>query len=634
MSTLRLRALAALLLLLLSACGGAAPRPLSLTIAHVNDTHSALEPADETLVVAGQTLRAKLGGVARLKTALDEVRAREKNVLTLHAGDAVQGTLYFNLFNGEPEFEFLNLLGFDAMAVGNHEFDRGPALLGRLAGQARFPLLSANIDASGEAALAGRIRPYTLRSVEGQLVALLGSTTPATPLMTSGVGQARFAEPGPVLAALVRELKALGVNKIILLSHNGYEADLELARTVPGLDVIVGGHSHTLLGDAAGLARLGLRPAGPYPTVVQGPEGAPVLVAQAWKWGEVLGVLTVHFDAEGRVAGHSAAPVLLAGEEFRVAGRPVDPASPDFAQFHAQVLEALRDSGMARSVAPDPDMLRRLEPYARQVAQVQNAPLGARATVDLLRGSANDPGPLVADAYLAKSPGAQVALVGAGGLRRDLFAGELSLGMVMGLLPFGNTLVRLELSGAELKAALEEAVEFRLSARPPRGGDLRTLPVIHTAGLSYVIRPAEPKGQRIQKVLLRRADGGQAPLDLAATYSVVTNSFLAGGGDGLAPLKNASGPRLDTGYLEHDVLAEHLTALGVVEPVPLRVVIELPGQGVERPALRLPKGRRSGEKLGDSFGDRPGDRSGLEFPQSARPLWPGLGLPPALGAAA
>lgn len=576
----------ALFALALAACAPQAHAPLRLKIAHVNDTHSALEAVDENLTLkldnGEQKVRARLGGMARLKTALDAARAGEPNVLTLHAGDAVQGTLYFNVFQGAAEFDFLNALGLDAMCLGNHEFDKGPAQLGRMLALARFPVLAANVDASAEPALAGRIRPYVVRrfaTAQGaEAVAVIGATTPTTPQITGDVGRVRFLDPAPVLRALVRQLEADGVNKIILLSHNGYDADQKLARTVPGLDVIVGGHTHSLLGDRAALADLGLNAAGPYPTLVSGPQGAPVLVVQAWRWGEVLGELAVEFDAAGRITGHSAGARLLVGEPFSVGGQPVDPASARGKALRA----ALVAGGAARVVAEDPALLAKLAPYAEKVAAFQNAPLGVSIATDLIRGTATDPGPLVADAYLAKVPGAQLALVGAGGIRKDLLAGPVTQGQVLGVLPFGNTLVEMDITGAQLKEALEEAVEFRIATRPPESGDLRKLALLHPAGFSYVIHPLRPKGSRVDALTLPGPGGSGAPLDLAATYRLVTNSFLAGGGDGLTSLKGIGANRVDTGFLEHDALIELLRSRGahgpVAPPAGQRVVIELPAR--------------------------------------------------------
>lgn len=584
-------ALAALFLLLL-ACARPAPqqaqapqaseKPFRLTILHVNDTHSALEPAEAAVTLEGRKMAAKLGGFARLKTALDEARARagaEAAPLTLHAGDAVQGTLYFNVFQGSADFAFLNLLGIDAMTLGNHEFDKGPGLTGQLLGMARFPVVSANIDASGEPALAGGLRPYVVVEKAGRKIGVIGVTTPGTPNLVASVGGAKFLKAAPAVARAAKELAEQGVDIVVVLSHLGYEADLALARAVPGLDVIVGGHSHTLLGDPARLRPLGLRPAGPYPTVVKGPDGGTALIVQAWRWGMALGELSVAFDALGRVADWKGQSTLLAGAGFKAEGQDITPAGSDY----PALLAALTASGAARAVAPDPEVERRLAPYAAQLDTFRHAPIGATAVESLVRGSASDPGPVIADAYRAAVPGAQAAVLMPGNVRADLFQGALTLGQIMGVLPFGNTLFALELTGAELKSALEDAAEFKLRVRPSEGtgvAELRRAMLLHASGLTCVIRADAPRGQRIRDLRIQGQDGSFSAIDPAASYRVVTNSFLAGGGDGASTLKNAP-RREDTGILETDALTDHLRGLGTVRPVRpdsrVRVVIEPEG---------------------------------------------------------
>ena len=368
-------ALLALLALLLGACSAhrPPPGPFSLTIAHINDTHSNLEPVDTGLVLAGETVKARLGGFARLKTALDEVRASEENVLVLHAGDAVQGTLFFNVFQGRADIDLLNQLGLDAMTLGNHEFDKGPGLTGALAARARFPMLAANIDVSGEPALDGRIRPSVVRLFGEQRVGVIGVTTPTTPRITADVGGAVFLPAAPAVAAQVRELLGQGVDRIVVLSHLGFEQDIALAKAVAGIDVIVGGHSHTLLGDPARLAQLGLTPAGAYPTEVRGPDGGKTLVVQAWRWGMQLGLLRVRFDAGGVIVEHSARPMILAGEDFSQGGKPVPKDSP----LQARLAAALSASGAARIVPEDVGIVARLAPYVREIAPFRAAPVGA-----------------------------------------------------------------------------------------------------------------------------------------------------------------------------------------------------------------------------------------------------------------
>lgn len=554
-----------LLALLLALCACARPQPLRLELAHLNDTHSNLEPVDERLVLQvdgqPQAVRAKIGGMARLKTALDAARSQTPGLVLLHAGDAVQGTLYFNVFHGRPEFELLNALGVDAMCLGNHEFDKGPQALGRMLALARFPVLAANVDASKEPALAGRWRPYAILRVPTkggtEPVGVIGATTPTTPRITADVGRVRFSDPAPAIRRAVAELSSQGVNKIVLLSHNGYEDDLRLAKSVAGLDVVIGGHSHTLLGDRRALAALGLSPAGPYPTVVSGPDGGTTLVAQAWKWGEVLGRLRVDFDAQGRITGHSAAPALVMDKAFSQDGRPVDPASAQGAALAA----AARASGAAAFPAEDPAMLAALAPYTQRIKGFQNAPVGATLSQDLVRGAASDPGPLVADSCLAAVPEADIALMNQGGLRRDLPAGPVTQGQVMGLLPFANTLVVLEVSGQQLKDALEDALASQIAAR--HGEALRPP---HPAGFTYAVDAARPKGRRITALARMTPGGGSAPILPGDALRLVVNSFLAGGGDGMDTLRGIDA-RTDTGIAGSDAFAAYLARLGASGPV-------------------------------------------------------------------
>ncbi|MBE0557497.1 MAG: metallophosphoesterase, partial [Proteobacteria bacterium] len=287
------RTLVAIVIVILAACGGSGeqPQPLTLTIAHVNDTHSHLEPSDnewETFVIDGVDTSVKIGGVTRLKTALDELRGSRENVLFLHAGDAVQGTLYFNVFQGDADIDFLNYLGVDAMTFGNHEFDKGAAMAGRFVARASFPILSANIDVSREPSLAGKVAPYLIKQYGSERVGIIGVTTVDTAVTSSPGDTVSFNDVTKSVAEAVISLAAIGINKIIVLSHIGYDEDVKLANAVAGIDVVVGGHSHTLLGDPAQFAPLGITSVdeilkGRYPTVVKGPENETALVVQGWR---------------------------------------------------------------------------------------------------------------------------------------------------------------------------------------------------------------------------------------------------------------------------------------------------------------------------------------------------------------
>jgi 5'-nucleotidase len=538
------------LLLLQSCCA-----PLySLTIAHLNDSHSHLEATPVNLTINGLETRAQLGGFGRLQTLVDQMRADSPNFLLLHAGDAVQGTLYFTLFKGTVEFDFLNRLGVAAMAIGNHEFDRGPAAIAGFLDRARFPLLSSNIDFSSEAAIAGRVPGRLIYELSGERIGIFGLTTTTTPQTTPDVGNVRFLDCVAAARRQVAELEGEGVDKIIALTHLGYQEDLRLAAAVNGIDLIVGGHSHTLLGDRASLKGIGLVAEGPYPSEVRTPDGGRTLVLQAWQWGQLLGKLKVTFDSAGRVREYVPGAVIPVAESFTRNGVPVPPDSPEY----REIVQALRLTGMVRIVAEDTATLAALAPYSAQLVGLRAKPV-ARAAEDLPRGINSGPGPLIADSMLQALPGAELALLNYGGVRKDLTAGMITVGDLLELMPFGNSLVLLELSGAELKQALEEGIAFLLAKY---GRDHPALPYV--AGISFGVLPAAASGSRVVSLAVRGRDGTYRPVDPAGIYRTVVNSFLAGGGDGFSVFKNSRRFRSDSGIIDSDALAEFLAGAGVL----------------------------------------------------------------------
>ncbi|MGH9594314.1 MAG: metallophosphoesterase, partial [Bryobacteraceae bacterium] len=283
----------------------------TMTILHVNDTHDRIEPT----VIQGKPY----GGMARLGTLIEKYRKSDPNPIFLHAGDAFQGTFYFNVYEGLADVAFLNALHLDAMAVGNHEFDRGPGVLGVFARNAQFPLVSANVDVDAEPALKDEVHRSAIVVRGRERIGVVGATVPRLP---------EISQPGPNVhmrdleASVQAEVDALGkagVNKIVLLTHVGYEGELELAKTIHGADVIVGGHSHTLLGTTT--APGWPKSSGPYPTVVANADGGKTLVVQAWEGEKVLGRLQVTFDDKGRVKRWSNTAPIAVDESV-----PEDPA--------------------------------------------------------------------------------------------------------------------------------------------------------------------------------------------------------------------------------------------------------------------------------------------------------------------
>lgn len=540
------------LLFFLASCAGVRQQQFQMTLAHLNDTHSHLESLDVETNLDGEPITIQAGGFGRLKTVLDRMRREDPELLLLHAGDAVQGTLYFTCFDGSLDFDFLNLLGVDAMTFGNHEFDRGTAPIPGWIARSRFPWISTNIDFSKEPAISPLVKPYVIKTLHGEPVALLAVTTETTPRSTIGLGNTVFRNAVESVQQQVAALSASGVNKVVLLSHLGYEQDKALASQVSGVDVIVGGHSHTLLADGQGLSDIGLIPEGPYPTVVQAPDGSRVLVLQAWKWGMVLGHIEIGFSPDGEVTGYRASPVMPVGENFRNSEGPVLRGS----EAGRGIRQRLEGTGIVQIAPEDPAIVVALKPYVAKLERFR-AERVAVATRDMPIGADSGPGPLAAASMLRAAPGAVVAILNYGGVRKGFTAGPVTLADVLEALPFANTLVRVNLSGAELKQTLEDALEFLHSKY---GHDTAAAPYL--AGARMRVEPSAPAGSRIRSLSIRDGNGGLQPVQEEAIYPTVVNAFLAGGGDGFGIIAKATGE--DTGIIDSDAFLDYLKQLGTI----------------------------------------------------------------------
>lgn len=486
-----------------------ADRPIRITIVHSNDMHDHVQPTK----IRG----ANYGGYARQATLIKQIRAQEKNVLLVNAGDMFQGTLYFNVYEGLAEAAYMNAVRYDAMAVGNHEFDMGPATLGRFAGLVTFPLLSANLDVQNEPALNGKIASSAVVKVGGQRVGLVGAVTPELPTISSPGKNVQLKDLTTSVQSAVDALTKQGVNKIVLITHIGYEEDKKLVTRLHDVDVIVGGHSHTPLGtpDLSGWS-----PArGPYPTLVNDVQNREVPIVQAYEWSKVLGEITLDFDGRGHLKKIVKAQPIVVDEKI-----PED--------LEVKSLVAALEKPI-------------LDLQTKEVGTAAVAiPKEANATGESLMAN------VVADAMLeaTEKTGAVAAFVNAGGVRASLEAGPITYGMAIAVQPFGNTLTYLDLTGAELKAALEEGVGTGGELNPSRNS-------------SYRIDRSKPGGERVSEVVV----AGQ-PLDLAKTYRVAFLSFTASGGDAHVVLQNAKGTRGDTGLIDLDALLTYAKAHSPLNP--------------------------------------------------------------------
>ncbi|MFB4331308.1 5'-nucleotidase C-terminal domain-containing protein [Paenibacillus sp. CR_12] len=466
-----------------------------LTILHTNDTHANLDTVSSP------------DNIARRVTAIKEAKANAVNPLLVDAGDVFSGTLYFNQYLGLADLEFMNLVQYDAMTFGNHEFDKGSEVLNDFIEHAKFPFVSSNVNFSADALLTqkfkdevtrdakdGTIYPAIIMEVDGEQVGLIGLTTEDTANIASP-GDVTFENAVQKAKDTVAMLRNEGINKIVVLSHLGYDVDVNLAKEVEGIDIIVGGHSHTKLDQA----------------VVDRSDSEPKLIVQTGEKGQFLGQLEVVFDDEGVLQEWNSS--LISVDE--------------------------KDSNEQYVIQPDPEALQILntkyKPGVEELKQTEVGTTevklnGVRADV---RTKETNLGNLIADGMLdaaqAAGTNAVIALQNGGGIRESIEAGKITMGDVMTVLPFNNDLVTITLTGAEIKEAMENGV----SKTPAQDGRFP-----HIAGMRFYYDSTKPVGSRVLRIEVKGKNGYE-PIDMNKSYEVATNAFTAKGGDFYASLEKA-----------------------------------------------------------------------------------------------
>lgn len=422
----RLRLLFCCLFWLLFLGAPAQSREAALRLLYVNDFHGFAEPYQPL----GST--ELLGGAAYLAGAVDRLRP-ERPTLLLAAGDMIQGNNWANLFYGKSSIELMNAMGFDAMVVGNHEFDFGQKVLLERIKEAGFPVLGANVQGLA------RLKPYVIKTIGGIRVAIIGVVTADTPVSTNprNVAGLKFSPPEVVVARYLKELKGKA-DLMVVLSHLGYPEDRALAQKVPGIDVIIGGHTHTKL---------------EAPAVVN-----HTIIGQAWEHAKALGALDLDLK-DGKIvkfAGHL--------EEIKPASGHADKEAQRIVAQYSRQVDALLDKVVGETEVDLDD----------EQVRTRETNLGDLVT-DIMRAAA----------------GADAALINGGTIRTSIHRGKIKAKDIYAALPFDNYLVAIRLTGRQLREALEHGV----SGLEERAGRFPQV-----SGLSFTYRRSAPVGSRVGEV--------------------------------------------------------------------------------------------------------------------------------------
>lgn len=532
-----------------------------LTVMHTNDTH------------------AHLAEVARRATLVKQVRSEVDNSVLFDAGDVFSGDLYFTKWFGLADLGFMNYMGYDAMTFGNHEFDQGTKTLSEFVTQAQFPLVSSNIDFSKDRHMNPLLKaptvidttqpkttgnagvyPYVTLDVDGQKVGVFGLTTEDTAETSSPGKDVIFRDAVEAAQETVEAMEKAGLNIIIGVSHLGYARDKNLAEAVEGIDLIVGGHTHTTLSKPV--------------VVTDSSYNTPTVIVQANEWGKFLGRVDLEFDKNG---------VVLTGEaELRGQLIPVD-----------------------EQVAEDKQAKDMLAPYNEELKELMNQIIGKAAIIldgkrENVRSKETNLGNLIADGMLVKAKelkNADIAITNGGGIRASIDQGEITMGELRTVMPFGNTLFVMDVTGQQLKDGLENGIS---------GAKLADLPgkFPQIAGMKFKWDPSAQAGNKVFDVEIMKGSR-YTPLVMTETYRMATNSFVAKGGDGYKSFAEAIAEgkyNEDLGYPDYEIFMEHVTKLGgeVSPPLEGRIIEQKkpvsPGDGGSSPG----SGSESGESGGSS----------------------------------
>lgn len=501
--------------ILLLAQGTALAREYQLTILHTNDHHGHFQKFAPYPVK-------DVGGLAAQSTLVNVVRAEvEKaggHVLLLSAGDVNTGVPESDLLDAEPDFKIMSMIGYDAMTLGNHEFDNPLEVLQKQKEWASFPFLSANIVRKGTDELL--FEPYTIKEIDGLQVAILGLTTEKVPslVLPDNVKDLEFLSVIDTARKYVPELKEKA-DLVIALTHIGYykpesgkTGDVQLAEAVPAIDVIVGGHTHTSLDE---------------PVVV-----GTTLIVQADGYSEKVGRLNLTVDSEkNKVVAHTYELMPVNGKK-RV-------------KYNGKKYYTYVGTGFVE----DQEVLGAMKPYLEGADKLLNKPVGTAAAElvggkSISRSQETNLGNLITDGMRAKT-GADIAMQNGGGIRAGIAPGAITYRDVLTVQPFGNTLVEMQLTGAQVVEVLNMA-----ATQVESGGFL------HLSGLTVTYNQQAAKAEKVMV--------DNKPIDLEKTYKVVTNNFVAAGGDGYKMLKPLA--KYDTGYVDAEATMEFIQDQNTVDP--------------------------------------------------------------------
>ncbi len=552
-------------------------KTLKITIAHINDTHSHFEPHSRqlSLKIDGQRLSPYVsnGGFARIATRAKQIKAaaeqQGREFMLFHAGDCFQGTLYFSLFKGQANADLLNALNIDAMALGNHELDMGNQPVAEFLDKAHFPILAGNWDISNELpnknhSLKNKpnLYPYQPESrsaswitkeVQGEKIAIFGVSMDKMAAIANPDPDTTFVNTIETVKNTVTAIRSENINKIILLSHLGFDADVELAKQIEGVAIIIGGHSHTLQGD---FCSLGMENNGEYGVNING-----IRIVQSGFHAEAMGHCEIDFNEDGTVSHFKGKNELLFGRRLCI---DASLSTVNMDVLHAKATRFLQQHENIVICKKDPDVNAVLEDkYIPRVRSLQQTVIGKLSTPlrhvrmpDKKGGS--EIVPLVAESFYwamrERGYEVQFAIHNAGAVRTSLSSGSISVADIVGkLLPFAVPVGVYTIKGKYIALALEGAINNALN-NGVIGTGTGSYP--YTYNLDFQYDPEKKPGHRITSLKIHNGKGEWQTVHRERLYCGTSSAYTMKGKEGYAALEKMASPAIITSLSMADCFIE------------------------------------------------------------------------------
>jgi 5'-nucleotidase len=523
-----------------------------LNIAHINDTHSHITSENYILEFNNTKTYVNIGGYPRVFSEIKALQKSKKNLLILNAGDTFQGTIYYSIFKGQADAQMLNLIPWDALELGNHEFDDGDEHLANYLDKLNLKssdILASNIEVSPENPLYKKFSPYTIKTFKNlQKVAIIGiDILSKTKYSSNPDADDKFKDEVETAQKYIDEVKSKGINKIILLSHTGLKNDKIYASKLDGVDIIIGGDSHSLMGDFSKVGLISDEIS--YPFITNDKNSKKVCIVQAWQYNYAIGELKAIFDADGNIIECFGDTKLLLGETFLQKDTNGKKVLIDDDK-KSKILKMISNTTNIKIVQEDKTALATQKIYTNQIqtkaAQVignSSQYLGHnRIPNDGFDGVSklplgSDIVPIVAKSFYDISNIADASIQNAGGIKIPIKEGNITIGDAYTLLPFSNTLYEIKMTGLQIKQVLMDAVDESIFGGKDNKVSTGAFPYAYA--LRYDVDTTSNKDETIKNLeIMDRETQEFSPIDETKTYIIITNSYIASGKDGYNTFKS------------------------------------------------------------------------------------------------